>query len=71
MGMDQALTNKGFLGFMATILGLTVALQVAWRLGAARAEEESGRLEAVLACAGDPAALAGGPCRAGRRRARS
>lgn len=49
MGLDQALTNKGFLGFMATILGLAVALQVAWRLGAARAEEESGRLEAILA----------------------
>ncbi len=49
MGLDQALTNKGFLAFMATIVGLAIALQVAWRLGAARAEEESGRLEAILA----------------------
>jgi ABC-2 type transport system permease protein len=49
MGLDAALTNKGFLAFVATILGLGVALQVAWRLGAARAEEEAGRLEAVLA----------------------
>ena len=29
--------------------GLAVALQVAWRFGATRAEEESGRLEAILA----------------------
>jgi ABC-2 type transport system permease protein len=49
MGLDQALTNKGFLAFMATIVGLAIALQVAWRLGAARGEEESGRLEAILA----------------------
>jgi ABC-2 type transport system permease protein len=49
MGMDQAVTNKGFLAFIATILGMAVALQVAWRLGATRAEEESGRLEAILA----------------------
>lgn len=49
MGMDQAATNKGFLAFIATMLGMAVALQVAWRFGATRAEEESGRLEAVLA----------------------
>lgn len=49
MGLDQALTNKGFLAFVATIYGLAIALQVAWRLGATRAEEESGRLEVVLA----------------------
>lgn len=49
MGLDAATSNKGFLGFVATILGLAVALQVAWRLGAARAEEEAGRLEATLA----------------------
>lgn len=49
MGMDEALTNKGFLAFMAMIFGLAVALQAAWRLGAARAEEEAGRLEAILA----------------------
>ena len=49
MGMDQAATNQGFLAFIGTILGLAVALQVAWRLGVTRAEEESGRLEAILA----------------------
>jgi ABC-2 type transport system permease protein len=49
MGLDQALTNKGFLAFIATIYGLAVALQVAWRLGATRGEEEACRLEAVLA----------------------
>ena len=49
MGMDQAATNQGFLAFIGTILGMAVALQVAWRLGATRAEEESGRLEAILA----------------------
>lgn len=49
MGLDQAVTTKGFLAFIATIYGLAVALHVAWRLGATRAEEESGRLEAVLA----------------------
>jgi polyether ionophore transport system permease protein len=49
MGLDQAVTTKGFLAFFATIFGLAVALQVAWRVGAARVEEESGRLEAVLA----------------------
>ena len=49
MGMDQAATNQGFLAFIATILGMAVALQVAWRLGATRAEEESSRLEAILA----------------------
>jgi ABC-2 type transport system permease protein len=49
MGMDQAATNQGFLAFIGTILGMAVALQVAWRLGATRAEEEPGRLEAILA----------------------
>jgi ABC-2 type transport system permease protein len=48
MGLDAASSNKGFLAFVATMLGLAVALQVAWRVGAARAEEESGRLEAML-----------------------
>jgi ABC-2 type transport system permease protein len=48
MGMDQAVTNQGFLAFIASILGLAVALQVAWRLGVTRTEEETGRLEAIL-----------------------
>ena len=49
MGMDQAATSRGFLAFIATIMGMAAALQVAWRIGATRAEEESGRLEAILA----------------------
>lgn len=49
MGMADALSSKGFLAFMATVFGLAVALQVIWRLGAVWSEEQSGRLEAVLA----------------------
>jgi len=49
MGLDEALTTGGFLAMIGVIFGVAVALQVAWRMGAARAEEESGRVEAVLA----------------------
>ena len=49
LGLDQVLTTRGFLSMMGTMIGLAVALQVAWRMGAARAEEESGRVEAILA----------------------
>lgn len=49
MGLDQTMTNKGFLAFITTALGLAMALQVSWRIGAARAEEETGRLEAIMA----------------------
>ena len=49
MGLDQALTILGFLALIGVMFGVAVALQVAWRMGAARAEEESGRLEAILA----------------------
>jgi ABC-2 type transport system permease protein len=49
MGLDEALTIKGFIAMIGIIMGLGVALQVSWRIGAVRAEEESGRLEAVLA----------------------
>ena len=49
MGLDQALTILGFLALIGVMFGVAVALQVAWRIGAARGEEESGRLEAVLA----------------------
>lgn len=49
MGLDEALTIKGFIAMIGLILGLAVALQVSWRIGAARAEEEAGRLETVLA----------------------
>jgi polyether ionophore transport system permease protein len=49
LGLDAALSVEGFTAVMAFMFGLAVALQVAWRVGAARSEEEAGRLEAVLA----------------------
>ena len=49
MGLDAALSSLGFLAVLASMFGLAIAVQVAWRVGAARAEEESGRAEAVLA----------------------
>lgn len=49
LGLDQALTVLGFLGMMGIIFGVAVGMQVAWQMGAARAEEESGRAEAILA----------------------
>lgn len=49
LGLDQAMTTRGFLAMMGVMLGLAVALQVAWRMGAARGEEESGRVDAILA----------------------
>jgi ABC-2 type transport system permease protein len=49
LGLDQALTVLGFLAMIGAMFGVAVALQVAWRMGAARAEEESGRVEAILA----------------------
>ena len=49
MGLDAALSTLGFLAVLASMFGLAIAVQVAWRVGAARAEEESGRAEAVLA----------------------
>jgi len=49
LGLDQALTTLGFLAMIGVIFGVAVALQVAWRMGAARTEEEAGRVEAILA----------------------
>ena len=49
LGLDQALTTRGFLAMIGVMLGVAVALQVAWRMGAVRGEEESGRVEAILA----------------------
>ena len=48
LGLDQALTTLGFLSLIGVVLGVAVCLQVAWRIGAARGEEEAGRLEAIL-----------------------
>jgi ABC-2 type transport system permease protein len=49
VGMDVALNTLGFLAMLGSMFGVAVALHVAWRLGSVRAEEESGRAEAVLA----------------------
>ncbi len=49
IGLDAAGTRLGFLAMIGSMFGVAVGLQVAWRLGSARAEEESGRAEAMLA----------------------
>jgi ABC-2 type transport system permease protein len=49
LGLDEVLTILGFLAMIGVMLGLAVALQVTWRMGAARGEEEAGRVEAILA----------------------
>ena len=49
LGLDQALTILGFLGLIGVVFGVAVALQVTWRMGPARGEEESGRVEAIPA----------------------
>jgi len=49
MGLDQALTVMGFLAILGIMFGVAVALQVTWRIGATGGEEESGRVEAILA----------------------
>ncbi len=49
MGYENALTTPGFLSVIGVMLGIAVALQISWRMGSARAEEEAGRVEAVLA----------------------
>lgn len=48
LGWDAADTARGFLGVMGIVIGLIVALYVAWRIGAARQEESSERLEHLL-----------------------
>lgn len=48
LGLDQALTTLGFLALIGAMFGVAVALQVAWRMGAARGEEEAGRAESML-----------------------
>ncbi len=49
MGLDEALTIKGFVAFLAFAFSLAIGVHIAFRVGAARIEEESGRLDAVLA----------------------
>ena len=48
-GFGAMLSPLGFLAVFASFGVLAVALQVVWRVGAARAEEESGRAEVLLA----------------------
>ena len=49
LGFGAMLSPPGFLAVFASFGVLAVALQVVWRVGAARAEEESGRAEVLLA----------------------
>ncbi|CAN5137632.1 exporter of polyketide antibiotics [soil metagenome] len=48
MGMDVTDLTNGFVAMLATIVGVALAVFAAWRIGAARAEEASGRLELVV-----------------------
>lgn len=48
LGMDATDITRGFAGLMGTILGLVVAIYAAFRLGAVRTEESSGRAEQLL-----------------------
>ena len=49
VGLEAALTLEGFVAVMAFVFGLAVAVHVVFRIGAARSEEETSRLEAILA----------------------
>jgi ABC-2 type transport system permease protein len=48
LGLGVALTVDGFVGVMSVTLGLGFALYAAWRIGAVRNEEESGRADNLL-----------------------
>jgi ABC-2 type transport system permease protein len=48
MGLDLNQATKGYLAVMGSLLGLLLALHACWQIGAARAEEASGRLEHTL-----------------------
>ena len=49
LGVAVALNVEGLLAVMSLVLGVGFALYAAWRIGAARAEEESGRADNLLA----------------------
>ena len=49
LGLGVALTVEGFVGVMSLTLGVGFALYAAFRVGAARDEEESGRADHLLA----------------------
>jgi ABC-2 type transport system permease protein len=48
LGLTVTLTVDGFVGVMSVTLGVGFALYAAWRIGAARSEEESGRADNLL-----------------------
>jgi ABC-2 type transport system permease protein len=48
LGLGVALTVDGFVGVMGVTLGVGFALYGAWRIGAVRNEEESGRADNLL-----------------------
>lgn len=47
-GLDVTDVSLGFVAMMGTVTGLAMALYVTWRVGAARTEEDSTRLEHLL-----------------------
>lgn len=49
VGLEAALTVDGFVAVVAFVFGLAVAIHVIFRVGAAQSEEETSRLEAILA----------------------
>ncbi|MGH3478511.1 MAG: ABC transporter permease [Nocardioidaceae bacterium] len=49
LGLDTADLTSSFIGVMGAMLGVVMALYACWRIGAARVEEVSGRLESTLA----------------------
>ena len=49
LGLDVVLTVEGFVGVMSLTLGAGFALYAAFRVGAVRSEEESGRADNLLA----------------------
>ncbi|HEU4491266.1 MAG TPA: hypothetical protein VFR74_10370 [Jiangellales bacterium] len=48
MGVDLTEVTQGLIGVMGLLYGLVFALYAAWRVGAARTEEATGRLEHLL-----------------------
>lgn len=49
LGLDVADLSLSFVGVMGVMLGVVMSLYACWRIGAARTEEVSGRLESTLA----------------------
>lgn len=49
LGIDLSDITGGMVAFMSTMFGLGISLYACWRIGAVRAEEESGRADLLLA----------------------